>query len=64
MSTAGKWLYDIYLDDFCVGNQGDEAFDTKEEAEADALNFINNGLSDEYKRHAEDFKIGCYQAMF
>ena len=29
----GKWLYDIFLHGRCVGNQGDEAFDTKEEAE-------------------------------
>jgi ADP-ribosylglycohydrolase len=36
MITKDKWLYDIFLDEHIVGNQGDEAFDTKEEVLAKA----------------------------
>ena len=42
--TKDKWLYDIFLDNLIVANQGDYAFDTKEEAEADANQYIEDTL--------------------
>ena len=60
----GKWLYDVYLDDFIVGNQGDEAFDTKEEAEIDANDYIVNGLNKFYEANETDFVIDYYQAQY
>ena len=60
----GKWLYDVYLGDFIVGNQGDEAFDTKEEAEIDANDYIVNGLSKFYEANENDFVIDYYQAQY
>ena len=59
-----KWLYDVYLGDFIVGNQGDEAFDTKEEAEIDANDYIVNGLSKLYEANENDFVIDYYQAQY
>lgn len=61
-NTEGKWLYDIFLDDCFVGNQGDSAFDTKEEAEIDANEHLELALANEYNRNADDFKIEYYQA--
>lgn len=62
--TKDKWLYDIFLDDFIVGNQGDGAFDTKEEAEIDANEWIEQCLASEYSRSADDFRIEYYQAIY
>lgn len=60
----GKWLYDIYLDDCIVGNQGDYAFDTKDEAEIDANDYIENGLSKFYEANGDDFVVDYYQAQY
>lgn len=60
----GKWLYDIFLHGRCVGNQGDGAFDTKEEAEIDANEWIENVLSDFYGENANYFVIDYYQAQY
>lgn len=62
--TKDKWLYDIYLNDCIVGNQGDYAFDTKEEAEIDANDYIENGLSKFYEANGGDFVIDYYQAQY
>lgn len=62
--TKGKWLYDIYLNNYIVGNQGDYAFDTKDEAEIDANDYIENGLSEFYKANGDDFVIDYYQAQY
>ena len=60
-----KWIYDIFLDDsdVAIANSGDEIFDTKEEALADAHDYILSYLADEYKRQANEFEIQIYQAM-
>lgn len=60
---AGKWLYDIFLDDCIVGNQGDYEFDTKEEAVIDANDYIENTLVSEYERNGDDFEVQYYQAI-
>jgi len=39
-----KYIYDIFLGDYLVGTQGDYRFNTKEEAEEDAKDYILNGL--------------------
>ena len=62
--TKGKWLYDIFLDDNYVGDQGDEAFDTKEKAEIDANEYLELALSKEYGRSADDFVIEYYQEAY
>lgn len=62
--TKGKWLYDIFLDDCYVGDQGDYAFNTKEEAEVDANHYLEQALVEEYNRSADDFVIEYYQAIY
>ena len=54
------YLYDITLDDRLVGDQGDEYFDTKDEAREDAEDYIRMELMKEYNRPFDDFKIECY----
>ena len=55
------WLYDIFLDGLCVGNQGDELFSTKEDATSDASEYISEQLSFEYERDADAFEIRAYE---
>ena len=55
-----KYLYDITLDGHLVGDQGDELFDTKDEAREDAEDYIRIALMKEYNRPFDDFKIECY----
>lgn len=56
------WLYDIFLEHgFLVGTQGDYEFDSEEEAERDAKDYILNGLKELYGKQESDFKIKCYQ---
>ena len=55
-----KYLYDIILDGHLVGYQGDESFDTKDEAREDAEDYIRMELMEEYNRPFDDFKIECY----
>lgn len=55
-----KYLYDITLDGRLVGDQGDESFDTKDEAREDAEDYIRTELMKEYNRPFDDFKIECY----
>lgn len=62
--TKDKWLYDIYLNNCIVGNQGDYAFDTMEEAAIDANDYIENGLSKFYEVNEDDFVIVYYQAQY
>ena len=62
--TEDKWLYDVYLNDVLVGNQGDFAFDTKEEAEIDANDFIYNSLCKEYNVDADRFTVDYYRALY
>lgn len=54
------YLYDIELDGKLVGDQGDEWFDTEEEATEDAEEYIRTELVSEYNRPFEDFVIECY----
>ena len=42
------WLYDILLDNFIVGTQGDLELSSKEEAEKDARTFILSALMEEH----------------
>ena len=57
----GKWLYDIFLGNYLVGNQGDESFETKKDAEIDANDYILNGLSKFYNVNDDDFTVEYYQ---
>lgn len=63
-----KYLYDIFLDDLpqgsCVANSGDFEFDTEEEAQADADDFIISELSKEYDRPVRDFRVGIYKSLY
>ena len=65
---TGKWLYDIVLPRdgkyILVGDQGDEEFDTKEEARADADDYIISMLEKEYNAKAREFEVNCYQAQY
>lgn len=54
------YLYDITLDDKLVGDQGDESFDTKDEAREGAEDYIRTELMKEYNRPFDDFEIECY----
>lgn len=54
------YLYDITLDEKLIGDQGDEDFDTKEEAREDAEDYIKSELMKEYNRPFEDFNIEVY----
>ena len=62
--TANKWLYDIFLGKYKVGNQGELAFDSKESAEIDAKEYIKRWLSAQYKVAENEFVIDCYQAKY
>ena len=57
------WLYDIFLKEngILVGTQGDYEFDTKEEAYEDAVDYIQNGLMEEYNKEENDFRIETYE---
>ena len=59
------YIYDIVLDKLkdgaCVGNSGDEIFDTKEEALADADDYILSHLADEYKARPSEFNVVIYE---
>ncbi len=55
-----KYLYDITLDGNLVGDQGDGLFDTKEEAQSDADDYIISALEDEYGKTYKDFEITIY----
>lgn len=55
-----SYIYDIYLDGKCIGNSGDETFDTKEEARADADDYIISWLERIYHRSARDFEVDIY----
>ena len=60
----GKWLYDIFLGNCLVGDQGDEIFETKKDAEIDANDYILNGLSKFYNVNDDDFTVEYYQAQY
>ena len=55
------WLYDILLDGFIVGTQGDLEFNSKEEAEKDARSFILSVLMEEHDKQENDFAIKYYE---
>lgn len=59
----GMWIYDILLDNKTVGYSGDLEFDNKEEAQADADDYIISELEKEYNRRPKDFKVICYQTL-
>ena len=58
------YLYDIFLDGAYIGDQGDGEFRTKEEAQADADDYIISELSAEYNRPVSDFKVTVYKANY
>ena len=60
LESYEKYLYDITLDDKVVGDQGDESFDTEDEAREDAEDYIRTGLMKEHDRPFEAFRIECY----
>lgn len=55
------WIYDIILNGQTVINSGDEEFDTKAEAQADADDYIISELCDEYEANANEFTVNCYE---
>ena len=59
---AEKYIYDIILNEVMVGDSGDEIFDTKAEALADAHDYIISYLADEYKKQVNEFEIQIYEA--
>ena len=56
-----KYIYDIFLGDYLVGTQGDYRFNTKEEAEEDAKDYILNGLMESCNKKESDFRIKYYK---
>jgi hypothetical protein len=57
-----KYIYDIFCpDDTFAGDSGDLIFDTKEEALADAHDYILSYLADEYNLKPSDFNIEIYE---
>ena len=57
-----KYIYDIICPDGTVaGNSGDEIFDTKEEALADAHDYIISYLAEECDVKPKDFDIEIYE---
>lgn len=61
---VGKFLYDIALEDKYIGDSGDLEFDTKEEAQADADDYIISELSKEYCRPVSDFDVLIYKSQY
>ena len=63
-----KYMYDIFLDKLdcgnLVGTNGDLEFDTKEEAQADADDYIISELSKEYCRPVSDFDVLIYKSQY
>jgi hypothetical protein len=59
----GKWLYDISLNEYFIGDSGDLEFETKEEAKKDADDYCIS-LAKEYDVKPKDFDIQIYQAMY
>ena len=57
---VGKFLYDITLEDKNIGDSGDLEFDTKEEAQADADDYIISELSNEYNAKPSEFRVEIY----
>lgn len=57
-----EYIYDIFLDDFLVGDSGDEIFDEHYQAVLDAEEYIDNYLAEEYGRVAKDFEIVIYNS--
>lgn len=55
-----KYLYNIRLDGQIVGDNGDLEFITKEEAQADADDYIISELSKEYNKKVSDFIVEIY----
>ena len=58
---SNKWLYDIYLGNEIVGNQGLSRFDDEDTARKDAHDLIRTRLSSEYGREFKDFYVLCYE---
>ena len=56
------FIYDVLLNDELVGDSGDEIFDTKAEAQADADDLIISALEDEYKKPYSAFEIVFYES--
>lgn len=58
------YMYDIFLDKLergsLVGTNGDLTFDTKEEAQADADDYIISELSKEYNAKVNEFRVQIY----
>ena len=56
------WSYDISCEDMgiCVADSNDQEFETKEEALADAHDYIISELSDEYEMDVSSFNVTCY----
>lgn len=58
------YIYDIRLkeNDLLVGDSGEEIFDTREEARADADDYIISCLESEYEKPYKDFEIVLYES--
>ncbi len=53
------WLYEIWLNGFMIGDQGEVFFDTEQEAKEDARHFIEV-LSSEHNEPKQNFRIQCF----
>ena len=49
---------------YYIGDSGDLEFDTKEEAQADADDYIISELSKEYCRPVSDFDVLIYKSQY
>jgi len=56
-----KYIYDICLHGELVGDSGDEIFDTKEEARADARDYAED-LATDYDCSVSDLEICVFEA--
>lgn len=58
------YMYDIFLDKLAQGNlvgtSGDLTFDTEEQAQADADDYIISELSKEYNAEVSEFRVQIY----
>ena len=56
-----KYIYDICLNGRLIGDSGDEIFDTKEEARADARDYAED-LASDYDCSVSDLEICVFEA--
>ena len=55
------WSYIIKLNDFVVGDNGDLEFETEQEAQADADDYIISELADEFNVQCNEFEVEIWE---